>query len=228
MRSISIDLIFGIPGQTMEEWQTDVKQALSLPIDHISTYGLTYEKGTRLWKAAKKGSLIPLSNDLEADQYAWLIDHLEANGWDHYEISSFARAVEHRSQHNRNYWVPVAFKGYGLGAASLLGNVRTVNRRDFEGYITACLSNQNPVQQREILEPEDFAREVAMLNLRRKEGIDRKAFLEITGYEADKLLGKVLNRYIQLGILEDTGSHLRLTKEGKFQADTVSGAVLTS
>ena len=120
----SLDLIFGVPGQTVDEWDEDLRQALSLAPDHISTYGLTYEKGTRLWKQRQRGSIHPLDEDTELQQYSHAMDTLESAGLEHYEISNFARPGC-RSRHNQVYWANHPYFGFGVGAARYLDGRRS-------------------------------------------------------------------------------------------------------
>ena len=114
--AVSLDLIFGAPGQTEAEWRADLAGALALQPDHLSSYGLTYEKGTPLWKRRQRGQVRPLDEDAELALYSTAINVLEAAGFEHYEISSFARPGR-RCRHNEVYWANEAYFGYGMGAA---------------------------------------------------------------------------------------------------------------
>ena len=220
IEQLSLDLIFGVPGQTLAEWQGDLGRALSLGPDHVSTYGLTYEKGTPLWKQRQRGSVIPLNEEQELGLYAAAIDTLEAAGFEHYEISSFALPGK-RCRHNEVYWANEAYFGFGMGAARYVNGCREVNSRNLQGYIRRVLSGEPAAFQSEELPPEERARETMAVQLRRREGIDRIAFREQTGYDLDTLAGAAIGRHVEQGLLADDGRHVRLTRQGKYVADAV-------
>ena len=113
---LSLDLIFGVPGQSLSDWQADLEAGLALGPDHVSTYGLTFEKGTRLWHQKKQGLIRPLAESDELAMYSNAIDRLEAAGFEQYEISSFAKPGR-RCRHNQAYWANHAHFGFGMGAA---------------------------------------------------------------------------------------------------------------
>src|SRR5262249_15696815 len=113
---VSLDLIYGIPGQTLADWQQELDQALSLQPNHLSTYALTYEKGTRLWKQRQMGEIHPLDEDSELEMYLHALDRLQSVGFEHYEISNHARPGK-RCRHNQVYWANEAYFGLGMGAA---------------------------------------------------------------------------------------------------------------
>jgi oxygen-independent coproporphyrinogen-3 oxidase len=151
---VSLDLIFGVPGQTLDDWRADLAAALALEPDHVSTYGLTYEKGTPLWKQRRRGEVRPLDEEAELALYAHALDTLEAAGFEHYEISNFARPGR-RSRHNQVYWANEAYFGFGMGAARYVLGRRELNTRDLRGYIRRCLAGESPVYQAEKLPPGD-------------------------------------------------------------------------
>jgi oxygen-independent coproporphyrinogen-3 oxidase len=222
-----VDLIFGIPGQTLAEWRADLETVLELGVGHVSTYGLTYEKGTRLWKAWQRGLITPSENELEAQMYELAMDRLTAGGVEQYEISNFARPGQ-QCRHNELYWANAPYFGIGLGAARYLGGTRAVNTRSLKTYLDACLAGQDPQQSAETLPPDQRARETAMLNLRRRRGIHRQEFLRQTGIELDNLLGARLRRLVDQGLLIDAGEAVFLSRQGRLLADEVLGAVLTT
>jgi oxygen-independent coproporphyrinogen III oxidase len=222
---VSLDLIFGAPGQTEAEFRDDLQQALDLQPDHLSTYGLTYEKGTPLWKQRQRGELVALDEDAELRLYALGIDTLEAAGFEHYEISNFARRCPgqhgNRSRHNQVYWANEAYFGFGMGAARYALGCREVNTRDLSGYIRKVLSGESPTFQTETLDPWDRARETMAVQLRRREGVDRAKFQVQTGYELDHVTGVTLRALVGIGLLHDDGSRVSLTRQGKYVADGV-------
>jgi oxygen-independent coproporphyrinogen-3 oxidase len=222
---VSLDLIFGVPGQALEEWAQDLRQALVFNPDHISTYGLTFEKGTRLWKQQAHGFIHALDEDLELRMYQHAMETLEAAGYEQHEISSFARPGK-RCRHNQVYWANEPCFGFGVGAAAYVGGTRTLNVRNVDGYIRKVLSGESPVFQSETLGPEERARETLTLNLRRKEGVNRERFREQTGFELDALAGDVIAGHVAAGLLEDDGESVHFTRAGRCVADSVIADLL--
>ncbi len=218
--SVSLDLIFGVPGQTEAEWRADLAAALALAPDHVSTYGLTYEKGTPLWKRRESGQVRPLDEDAELMLYSTAIDVLEAAGFEHYEISSFARPGR-RCRHNEIYWANDAYFGFGMGAARYVRGRRELNTRDLNAYLRRVLSGEAATFQSEELGPEERARETMAVQLRRAEGIDRAAFRIQTGFDLETTASPALASLIEQGLLEDDGAGVRLTRRGKYVADAV-------
>jgi oxygen-independent coproporphyrinogen-3 oxidase len=224
IENVALDLIFSIPGQTIVEWQADLEQALALEPDHLSTYGLTYEKGTPLWKAWKRGAVARLDEEAERAMYACAMETLEGHGFEHYEISNFARPGR-RCRHNEVYWANHAYFGFGMGAARYVNGQRELNTRDLQGYMRKVLSGESAVFHTEELSSEERARETMAQNLRRAEGINRHTFPEQTGINLDELTGLALPRHVELGLLADDGSNVYLTREGKYVADAVIEAL---
>jgi oxygen-independent coproporphyrinogen-3 oxidase len=218
--NVSLDLIFGVPGQNLAEWRADLERALSLAPAHVSTYGLTYEKGTRLWKQRERGALRPVTEDAELAFYSHAIDILEEAGFEHYEISSFAQSGR-RCRHNQVYWANHAYFGFGMGAARYVNGCRELNTRDLHGYIKRALAGESVVVQSESLEPEERARETMAIQLRRAEGIQRAGFRIQTGFDVDELAGPAIKRNLELGLLDDGGANVRLTRQGKYVADAL-------
>lgn len=218
--NISLDLIFAVPGQTENQWRLDLDRALALAPDHLSTYGLTYEKGTPLWKRRQRGQVLPLDEDAELALYALAIDVLESAGFEHYEISSFAHPGR-RCRHNQVYWANEAYFGFGMGAARYVLGRRELNTRDLQRYVRQALSGESVTWQSEELPAAERARETMAVQLRRAEGIDRAAFLAQTGFDLDKVAGEALARHVEQGFLADDGRSVRLTRRGKYVADAV-------
>lgn len=220
INQVSLDLIFGVPGQTMADWRRDLEQALALQPDHVSTYGLTYEKGTPLWKQRQRGGLVPLEEEAALDLYRLAVDVLEAAGFEQYEISNFARPGR-RCRHNEVYWANEGYFGFGMGAARYVRGVRALNTRDLATYMSRCLAGQSPTFQSEELLPAERARETMAVQLRRSEGIDRSRFQEQTGCALDTVAGEAIACHVAQGLLADNGMHVCLTREGKYVADGV-------
>jgi oxygen-independent coproporphyrinogen-3 oxidase len=223
--AVCLDLIFGVPGQSLADWRTDLRQALEFEPDHVSVYGLTFEKGTRLWKQRHRGSLSQLDEQTELEMYRLAIDTLESSGLAAYEISNFARPGA-ASRHNQVYWANHAFFGFGMGAASYLGGTRTLNVRNLPEYVQRCRAGRSPVFQSETLAPEDRARETMALNLRRVSGLNRHEFREQTGFDVDALAKVAIERLSNSGLMTDDGVTVRLTRSGRYVADSIVAEIL--
>ncbi|OAI54808.1 coproporphyrinogen III oxidase [Planctomycetaceae bacterium SCGC AG-212-F19] len=218
--NVSLDLIFGVPGQSLDEWDADLRRALAFGPDHLATYGLTYEKGTPLWKQRARGAVRALDEDTELAMYERTIDLLEAAGFEHYELSNFARPGR-RCRHNQVYWANQTYYGFGVGAARYVDGCRELNTRDTQLYIRKVLAGETPTFQSETLPPEERARETIAVQLRRSDGIDRKTFRQQTGYELDALVGAAVARLVDLQLLADDRQRVRLTRKGKGVADAI-------
>ena len=217
---ISFDLIFAAPGQTLTQWDADLSAALAIAPDHLSTYGLTYEKGTPLWKDRQRGQVRPVPEDDELTMYLHAIDQLHAAGFEHYEISNFAKPGQ-RSIHNQRYWANEAYFGLGVGAARYIGGHRELNVRDTMLYIRKLLAEESPTFQSEELPPRERAFETVATQLRRIDGIERTRFREQTGFALDALLGNRLGGMVAEDLLSDNGVSVRLTRRGTCVADGI-------
>ena len=149
----SLDLIFGIPGSTLRDCETDLESALALGPSHLSCYGLVYEKGTNLWKQWQAGQVVPVEEEVERQMYELVMDRLEGAGLAMYEISNYARSGE-ESRHNLVYWANEAYFGVGLGAARYVRGVRSVNTRDLSAYLRRIEAGESATGPSEALEPE--------------------------------------------------------------------------
>ena len=199
--NISIDLMYALPSQTMEQWQKDVQLALHLGIQHISTYGLIYEEGTAITKLLMDNRLQPVDEELEMRMYDYLVEQLTANGFLHYEVSNFALPGRH-SRHNSSYWNDTPYLGLGAAAHSYDGLHRQWNIADLDGYIRQALAHQLSPEI-EHLSDEDRHTERVMLGLRTSHGVAK----------ADIDMHKV-EPYLEQGLLEDKGEHVAATTQG--------------
>lgn len=223
--NISLDLIFGVPGQDLAHWCADLEQALALEPSHVSTYGLTYEKGTRLWKQRRAGQVRPLDEEAELAMYTTALDRVGTAGFEQYEISNHARPGR-RCRHNLTYWANEAHFGIGVGAASYVKGVRRLNTRDLHGYVRRALSGEPTYFQSEELPPRERAAETAIIQLRRCAGIERAGFVVQTGYAFDALVGPAVSRLAELGLICDDGMRVALTRQGRCVADAVIAELL--
>jgi oxygen-independent coproporphyrinogen-3 oxidase len=217
---VALDLIFATPGETLDQWLADVEAAIALEPDHVSTYGLTFERGTAFWSRRLRGELLAADEELERDMYAAVIDRLATVGFEHYEVSNFARSGC-RSRHNQAYWSGDGYYAAGPGAARYVDGVRETNHRSTTTYLHRVLAGESAVTERERLEPEARARELLVFALRRIEGVSRREFAEKTGYAVEQLIAKPQAKYVALGLLESDGDRLRLTREGLFVSDAI-------
>lgn len=218
--NLSLDLIFGVPGQSLELWRETLARALALQPQHLSTYGLTYEKGTAFWSRRNKGSLAPVADEVERSMYAAAMDDLAAAGFEQYELSNFALPGR-ACRHNQAYWAGVPYFGFGPGAARYLNGRREINHRSVTTWLARVRGGQSPIGEAEELAPEDRAREALVLGLRRAAGVDRGAFQEATGFELSSLTAGRIEQFVADELIDETDHHLRLTREGRFVADSV-------
>jgi oxygen-independent coproporphyrinogen-3 oxidase len=218
--NLGLDLIFGVPGQTLELWRATLTSALALDPTHLSTYGLTFEKGTAFQSRLDKGLLHRCDEECEREMYALTMDELPRAGFEQYELSNFARPG-FRCRHNEVYWAGRPFFGFGPGAARYALGRRELNHRSVTTWINRVLAGRSPIAESEELSPEERARELVMLNLRRCSGLDLIEFHEQTGFDFRQLAGDALPKHLRQGLLEEQDGHVRLTREGRFLADTV-------
>ena len=217
---VALDLIFATPGSTLDHWAADLDAALALRPDHFSTYGLTFERGTTFWSRRLRGELVEVDEEPARQMYALAIDRLTAAGFQHYEVSNFARPGC-RSRHNDTYWSGHGYFAAGPGAARYVDGVRETNHRSTTTWLRRVLRGESPVAQRECLDPEARARELLVFGLRRIEGVERRWFAQRSGFEIDELIAQPLKNLIALGLLDDTGDGIRLTREGLFVSDAI-------
>lgn len=223
--AVSLDLIFAAPDEGVGEWNADVQAALRLAPDHLSTYALTIERGTTFYGRWRRGQLLQPDEETEAAMYELAIDTLTAAGFEHYEVSNFARPGC-RARHNEAYWMGREYLAAGPGAARFVSGRREVNHRSAFTWMARLLAGQSPVAEREQLEPEDRAREALVLGLRRLEGVERQSFARRTGFDLDALAGAALQQHVQWGLLQDDGRRVRLTRKGLLVSDSLWPAYL--
>ena len=222
-QNISIDLMYGFPNETLEEWKSDLSQAISLSVEHISTYCLTIEENTPLYQQLQQGHIVEPDEELERQMYEELMDRLQAAGYEHYEISNFAKKG-YRSRHNSSYWTGIPYIGIGAAAHSFDRESRSWNVADIHQYIKG-MEHGERVYEEEILDDDTRYNDTITVALRTKEGINLSL---LTKKYYDYLI-KNARRYIDDGLLElnhvgDSSSqtpHLRLTRRGLFVSDMV-------
>ena len=213
--NISIDLMYGFPEQTLDEWKADVDKALELDVEHISTYCLMYEEGTPLYKLLEQGKVKEIDEELERKMYYTLIERLESAGYEHYEISNFARPG-YRSKHNSSYWRGIPYIGIGAAAHSFDIKTRSWNVADIRQYIEAMEQGHRPFEE-EVIDADTRYNDAITVALRTKEGLD------LTTLSDDQRQYCIANakRHIDANLLKISDNHLALTKEGLFVSDMV-------
>lgn len=218
--NVGIDLIFGVPGQSLSLWQETLQRAIDLKVQHVSTYGLTFEKGTAFWTRRSHGDIRSIPEETERDMYALAMDALPTAGFEQYELSNFAKSG-YQCRHNGVYWAGDPYYGFGPGAARYLNGRRETNHRSVTTWIKRLLAGASAIATSEELPPEDRARELLVLGLRRVRGVNRAQFRHQSGFDLDQLLGDRLAIYRRENLIEDTGDTLCLTRAGRFVADAI-------
>ena len=216
--NVSIDLMFAAPNESLNDWKRDLKTAIDLGPQHISTYGLTYEQGTRFWGELNKNRLCEVDDELQRAMFEWAIDALTDAGYEHYEVSNFAQP-SYRCRHNETYWRGQPYFAVGPGASRYTDGRRETNHRSTTTYLRRVLAGESPVMESEELNAEDRARERLVFGLRRLDGVNVDQFVDETGISPETLAGGAIARYLDLGMLEQSDGVLRLTRAGLFVSD---------
>ena len=231
--NINLDLIFGVPGQSLESLRESVDKALALRPEHLSIYSLTVEEGTPLSRMLRDGRVSMADPDLAADMYEWLMDYLPEQGFDQYEISNWAKGEAYQSRHNLQYWHYYPYLGFGAGAHSYFGHRRWANAMAIPDYIQRMQSAQNwPVEappaaeEVTLLTQWDEIQERMMMGLRlTEEGIGALDFQERFGKKIEEVYPKELGFMQDNGLLEWAGRQeqrrLRLTRRGRMLGNQV-------
>ena len=219
-RNINLDLIYGIPGQTTDSLDGTLAHALSLRPEHLACYCLIFEEGTPLTDLRNRGFVREVEDDDEIEQYALVRRRLSEKGYQQYEISNFAQPGR-ACRHNLLYWSGGEYIGVGPSAHSHWQGERYANAKLLSAYAEKLGNGSSPVVFRETLAPESKARETLVMWLRRTDGVDREEFRKSTGFDYRALAGDAIVWMQREGLLEDTGSVLRLTEQGLFVSDAV-------
>ena len=231
--NISVDLMFGFPNETLEEWEDDIERLLALDIEHISAYSLMYEEGTPLYRLLQAGKVKDMDDELYRKMYDTLIDRLAEAGYEQYEISNFAKLKVQssnlkvqsskfkvpspfRSQHNSSYWHNVPYIGIGASAHSYSNGKRSWNIADTKAYITAIEEDRLPCEE-EIIDADTHYNDMIMTALRTCEGID----LSTLSAEHQTYLMRLAEPLQQQGLLKEDNGWLHLTRDGIYVSDSV-------
>lgn len=226
IENISVDLMYGFPDETLDDWRRDIDCALRLGVEHLSAYCLSVEEGTPLHRMVEEGRVGETDEETARAMYYELTDRLAEAGYAHYEISNFARPGR-RSLHNSAYWDGTPYVGLGAAAHSYDGCGRQWNVADLRAYIYNIGLGKVPME-REELDGKERYNDAVMLRLRTCEGISLQRFTQKFGEEGRKSLLRDAERYVAAGLLELTGDdHLRLTRKGLFVSDMVMGDLMS-
>ena len=216
-KNISIDLMYGFPDQSLADWEEDIDKALSLDVQHISCYCLTYEEATPLYDMLQRGDISEVSDELASDMYYLLIDRLTAKGYQHYEISNFA-LPGHHSRHNSAYWDGTHYLGIGAGAHSYDGNHRSWNICNVKAYIKALKEGKvKGISESETLTDVDKYNEFVMTRLRTSSSICKADIPAAFRKE----FTRAAKPYIINGLLKDTPTTIRLSRRALFISDSI-------
>ena len=218
--NISIDLIYALPGQTMDQVRDNVAMAISLDIPHMSLYSLILENHTVFMNRMRRGKLPLPKEELEAEMFEYIIAELEKAGFEHYEISNFSK-LGFESRHNLMYWDNAEYYGIGAGASGYVDGVRYKNHGPIRHYLNAVEEgnariNEEHLSQREQMEEEMF------LGLRKKSGVSMARFEEKFATSFEELYGQVVRDLCHQGFLQVEDQQIRMTKKGLFLGDTVA------
>ncbi|MCY7026726.1 Oxygen-independent coproporphyrinogen-III oxidase 1 [Streptococcus sanguinis] len=218
--NISIDLIYALPKQTMEDVKTNVAKAIALDIPHMSLYSLILENHTVFMNRMRRGKLPLPKEDLEAEMFEYIIAELEKAGFEHYEISNFSKPG-FESRHNLMYWDNAEYYGIGAGASGYVDGVRYKNHGPIRHYMQAVEAGNTRVQE-EVLTLKEKMEEEMFLGLRKKSGVSKKRFEEKFGLSFEDHYGAVVSELTEQGLLVPDRDIVRMTKQGLFLGDTVA------
>ena len=221
LASLSIDLIFGVPNESPLSWREDLEQALCLPIDHLSAYSLSIERGSQFYNRSIKREPMSSPDDDVAGLYEVAQSELARRGFEHYEISNYAKPG-HSSHHNLAYWNGRAYLGLGPGASSFADGVRWSNHGSVSNYIRRFKAQQSAVDSWERLSPELAARERLIFGMRKLEGMDLTELARETGFELDSLVQpEKLKMLLQEELVVIEEGRIRLTQRGLLVSDSI-------
>lgn len=217
---ISVDLMFALPGQTLAEFETDMRQALALGTEHISMYALTFEDDTPLTRGLQSGELTACPEELERDMFD-VAGHVAGDaGLPRYEVSNFARPGA-ECAHNLVYWTAGDWHGFGAAAHGMIYGEISANAADFHYYCETLEAGRLPEARREAQSPMQRAETLLLMGLRLTRGVELARFRAFAGQSFTTLCGDPASRLIELGLLELTPTHVRATREGMFVLDNL-------
>ena len=218
--NISIDLIYALPGQTMEQVKDNVAKAITLDIPHMSLYSLILENHTVFMNRMRRGKLPLPKEEVEAEMFEYIIAALELAGFEHYEISNFSKPG-FESRHNLMYWDNAEYYGIGAGASGYVNGVRYKNHGPIRHYLKAVEEGNARIHEEHLSLREQMEEEM-FLGLRKKTGVSKARFEEKFSTSFENLYGQVVRDLCHQGLLQVEGQQIRMTKKGLFLGDTVA------
>lgn len=224
--NVNMDLMFAVPGQTIETLTHNLERMIALQPDHVSAYSLIYEQGTPLYTKLKKGLVQPLPEETDVEMYKLVIETLRAAGYEQYEVSNFAKPSR-QCQHNLTYWHAEQYLSFGPSAHGFIGNTRYWNKRSLTAWMDDVSKSILPEANREELTEQDLLSEFLFLHLR-ADGIPLDTVLQRFGIDLRKTLQPNLTYWIEEGFIEDTNNVLLLTAEGYRVCDELTVKILGS
>lgn len=218
--NISIDLMYGLPGQTIEQWQNTLDQAFALELPHFSAYSLIVEPKTIFYNLMNKGKLPLPGEDLEATMYDMLMKQMEAHGLHQYEISNFSKPA-HESAHNLIYWDNEEYAGFGAGASGYLDGVRYTNHGPLKKYMDSIAQGELPINHQSKVSRKERVEEEMFLGLRKTAGVNIKHFEEKFEKPMRDIFETQLNKLLNEGLIEERNGAIMLSQQGKFVGNEV-------
>lgn len=219
-KNISIDLMYGLPGQTMEQWQETLEKALALKLPHYSAYSLIVEPKTIFYIQYAKGKLHLPTEDLEADMYGVLMNTMEAHGLKQYEISNFANEG-YESTHNKIYWDNDEYAGFGAGAHGYLEGVRYSNVAPIKKYIDTVMAGERPLLHEHEVTGDEKLEEQMFLGLRKSAGVTHEEFEVKFSQPMVSIYEKIIDQLLEEQLIELDAEGIRLTRKGRFIGNEV-------
>jgi putative oxygen-independent coproporphyrinogen III oxidase len=224
--NINIDLIYALPNQTLITWETSMRKAIEINPEHISAYNLTIEKGTPFFDLKNKGILKPQSESKEKEFFNFTDSTLAEAGYNHYEVSSFARGEENFSRHNSKYWQHKYYLGFGPSAHSFWNNKRWGNYKSVGKYIANINENKKPIDFEESLSIKDLEFEHIFLSLRTYNGLSLKEFQKRFNSDFTKKYNSIYSQFIDANYAEIDETDFKLTKSGMALCDEILPAFI--
>ncbi|MGB8000167.1 MAG: radical SAM family heme chaperone HemW [Anaerobacillus sp.] len=218
--NLSLDLMFGLPNQTIEQFSESISKAVELGITHVSSYSLQVEKKTVFYNKWRKGELPLPTEEAEADMYALLISRLEEAGFSQYEISNFAKKG-YESKHNITYWKNDEYFGIGAGAHSYIEGIRRANAGPLKQYMVRIDETGFPYMEDNVLTETERMEEEMFMGLRMREGVSKDIFEKKFGQPMYAVFREQIEKLINQNLLRDTGTHITLTEQGFFLGNEV-------
>lgn len=220
--NLGLDMIYGLPNQSLQMWEKDLQQAADQDAEHLSCYTLTFEPGTKMEQDLVLGRLQAPPERLVADMMTLTVERLNENGYQRYEVSNFARSTALRSRHNQKYWTSAPYLGLGPSAHSWLAPERYWNKKDVAAYISDLYNQHLPVDGRERLDRRQMIIETVFLGLRTTDGIDGPRFADRFGISLEQLFGRVIERLASEGLLTVRNGCIALTDRGMLLLDAIA------